>query len=100
MALIEVNEKFFEVINSAEFHEGFEKGLKGLKALKEKNLEDENLKFLRESILLIYGFDIFNVREDFLKILEENGFERLTKEEKIKLALQDEKFIEFVNRTV
>ena len=62
--------------------------MKGFKALKEKNLEDKNLKILRESVLSIYGEDIFNAPENVLRKTEE-GLERITEEEEeIKLFLE------------
>ena len=52
-------------------HKDFEETLKALKALKEKNMEDENLKKLRQNVLLIYGKDILNAPEINLRKYEE-----------------------------
>ena len=100
MTLIEVTEKLNSLgaqLNETEclevIHGDFEGSLKGLKELKEKNLEDENLKKLSQNLLLFYGIDIFNVPEDVLRETEEE-LEGLTEEEKIKLfleALENEK---------
>ena len=100
MSLIEVAEKLnslgipFNEKDCLIFHEGFERGLKLLKALKEKNLEDENLENFRKTVLSIYGFDVLNTPEDVLRKNEER-LEGFTEEEKIKFfleAMEDEKY--------
>ena len=106
MSLIEVAEKLnslgipFNEKDCLIFHEWFERGLKLLKALKEKNLEDENLENFRQTVLSIYGFDVLNTPEDVLRKNEER-LEGFTEEEKIKFfleAMEDEKYKVFLKK--
>ena len=79
MSIIEIAENIFSIygnkINMTGilkfFHREFEESLKALKALKEKNMEYENLKKLRQKIL-IFGKDIFNAPEINLRKYEES----------------------------
>ena len=88
MSLIEVNERlnsfgFSPNFSMKEFHKYYDKAIE---MLKEKTVDEKTCQI----IFSIWGVDINNIPEDYLRKLEEK-----TEEEKIKIFLEnteDEKF--------